>query len=75
MQAPEVTYLTRPPLCLQWQSTCGTFAKHSTVTIVTELQATQTKSCGLIPGSGKRFYTCPNLMAGCEPYPIVLFSG
>jgi len=42
---------------------------------VTELQAAQKMNCGLIPGSGKRFYACPNLMAGCGAYPIVLFSG
>jgi len=26
---------------------------------VTELQAAQTRNCGLIPGSGKRFFLCP----------------
>jgi len=37
---------------------------HSIVTIVTELQAAQTRNCGLIPVSGKRFFACPKA-SGC----------
>jgi len=50
-------------------------SKYSVVSTVNVIQAAQTRNCGLIPGSGKRFFACPKLKGWLWVLSTCQFSG